>query len=375
MGRTGGWNGTPRACSTRGMMRQAISLRPGTSGEHRTSIQGLALIRSAGSGLDNIYVAKYDADHIPLWVAHMGGGAWLDHGSAVATGPSGECVAVGQFFGSGDFDPGPGVHTLTAIEESDVFVVKLDATGSLQWAVQLGDSLYDNALDVAVDALGNILVAGWFEDTVDVDPGPGVVYFNVNSWNGGFLIKLDPTGLSGGLLQLGYEVDRMIITPSGDIVAIGEIGGSMDADPGPGSLILNEDDGGVYMVQLVSYGDRSGRGSSALRSMAGVWSQLIWQWMPAAIRWSWDTSSARWTWTPVLERSPELRPVRTTTLIFYVKTGSLRRPGMGRDVRFGWYRSSNGHHAFRGRSRAHLGAVFGCGGHGPRTGELDEYFL
>src|SRR5687768_10998347 len=51
----------------------------------------------------------------------------------LALDPSGNLVTVGNFFGTTDFDPGPGTFNMTTT--GGVHVSKLDPSGNLMWAV------------------------------------------------------------------------------------------------------------------------------------------------------------------------------------------------------------------------------------------------
>gem|GEM_PF-419515 len=62
------------------------------------------------------------------------------------------------------------------------FLSQLDSVGNLLWTKQLGGSGTASATAIARDALGNLLVTGSLNGTVDFDPGPGT--FNLAS---GFL--------------------------------------------------------------------------------------------------------------------------------------------------------------------------------------------
>ncbi|MEO8590095.1 MAG: SBBP repeat-containing protein [Flavobacteriales bacterium] len=211
-----------------------------------------------GTGLgnvDNVFVAKYDSSMSPLWVAVMGGGTWLDHGAVVAPGPNGESVTLGQFQDSGDFDPGPGVTILTAVDASDVFCVKLDASGGLVWAVQFGDTAYDIPYDLAVDGSGNVLLGGRFIDTMDVDPGPDIQLMPPVAGSQGLLIKLNPQGELLWAVHMGYSVDQILPAPGGEILVRGSIATSMDADPGAGVVTLDQADGDNYLIRLDSGGN------------------------------------------------------------------------------------------------------------------------
>ena len=50
-------------------------------------------------------------------------------------------------------------------------MVKLDPAGNLVWTHRFGAGGTDAGYDVAVDADGNVIVTGYFENTVDFDPG------------------------------------------------------------------------------------------------------------------------------------------------------------------------------------------------------------
>jgi len=81
----------------------------------------------------------------------------------VAADPVGNVVIVGEFAGSLDFG-GPSGHLMSA--SSDVFVVKLDASGDNVWARAFGDADGELASSVAVDGTGDVFVSGNFQHTI-----------------------------------------------------------------------------------------------------------------------------------------------------------------------------------------------------------------
>ncbi len=75
---------------------------------------------------------------------------------------------AGYFSGTVDFGRGP----LTSAGISDVFVLKYDSAGVLQWSQRFGGTGADNARGLSVDSNGDVLVTGFFSATVDFGGGP-----------------------------------------------------------------------------------------------------------------------------------------------------------------------------------------------------------
>src|SRR6185436_11808193 len=87
---------------------------------------------------------------------------------------------VGDFRGTVDFDPGPGVLNVGSSGagiEYGMYMAKLNSAGQLQWVRSLiAPELMP--IEIAVDAAGNLIVANNFtalttDPPMDVDAGPG----------------------------------------------------------------------------------------------------------------------------------------------------------------------------------------------------------
>jgi hypothetical protein len=76
----------------------------------------------------------------------------------VLVGADDQPVVVGSFTGSATF----GNVTLTSVGGQDAFVAKLAANGNAVWAVSAGGPGDDEATDLAVDGAGNTVVTGTF---------------------------------------------------------------------------------------------------------------------------------------------------------------------------------------------------------------------
>jgi hypothetical protein len=127
------------------------------------------------------------------WATKTADGSSVPYGMAVDA--QGNSYITGAFQGTTDFDPGPGGVILTSAGMEDAFVAKLDPAGTVLWAFRFGDLYIDYGQAVAVDAAGDLYVAGRFQDTMDVDPGPGVYpLISPGSGTSGFVAKYTPVG-------------------------------------------------------------------------------------------------------------------------------------------------------------------------------------
>ena len=73
--------------------------------------------------------------------------------------------------------------------------MKTDSSGALQWAKAMGSSaIYDYGFSIDLDAAGNVYSAGYFGDTVDFDPGPGITPRISAGGLDGYISKLDNDG-------------------------------------------------------------------------------------------------------------------------------------------------------------------------------------
>ena len=116
-------------------------------------------------------------------------------GLELAVTASGNAVVVGHFRATVDFDPGPAVDLRTSEGEADMFIMQFSTDGEVDWAQTMGDSGYDEANLVRIDAHGNIHVAGGLQGVVDLDFGPGEFYLPIDvDSTSAFVMVLDSLG-------------------------------------------------------------------------------------------------------------------------------------------------------------------------------------
>lgn len=175
------------------------------------------------------------------WAKGMGGSG-NQEGHSVITDASGHIYSTGIFESTSDFDPGSGTQMLTSAGGDDVYISKLDPAGNLIWTKQLGTTTDEWALSITLDPDNNVIVTGFFEGTVDFDPGAGVYNLTSGGMEDVFIIKLDLNGnliwalTFGGIYDArGYSV---IADSFGNLYVTGYFTGNVDFDPGLGIFTM-----------------------------------------------------------------------------------------------------------------------------------------
>lgn len=101
----------------------------------------------------------------------------------------GHALAVGDFDGTLTFDPS---LPPTPPEDSDAFVAKVGADGSVVWTRTFGGPAWQLGQAIAEDSAQNVLVTGYYQDG-EMDFGSGVV-LPAGPHARGYVAKLTPSG-------------------------------------------------------------------------------------------------------------------------------------------------------------------------------------
>jgi hypothetical protein len=136
---------------------------------------------------------------------HQYGNAVEANGGIAVTG--GSVYVTGNIASGVDLNPGgAGGRLRMGKGDQDGFVLRLSTDGSYVWARQF-TTLSSGAIcipkSVAVDAAGNVYTSGSFYGTVDFDPGKGTLKLNSGSSSAGFVTKLNSCGNLVWARQLG----------------------------------------------------------------------------------------------------------------------------------------------------------------------------
>ena len=107
----------------------------------------------------DVFLAKYDAAGVLLWVRQAGGNL-IDEGMAVATDPANNVHLTGFFKRAARFGGAQiGSHS-PGLLDKDAFVASYDGSGQLRWAQSVGGAGTDQGFGIATDAAGNVFVTG-----------------------------------------------------------------------------------------------------------------------------------------------------------------------------------------------------------------------
>jgi len=185
------------------------------------------------------------------WAKQLGSN-WASHSKDIELDSLGNIYTVGNFFGTIDFDPGPGTSTLTSLGNSDAYVSKMDPMGNLLWAFGIGNTNDDYAYKIKIDKNNNVYIGGEFDGTVDFDPSSGV--YNLNSLNDkSFILKLNSHGNFIWAKQLhGYNFS---IDGNNNVITSTVFTGVIDFDPGAGIYNLNSSAGSIAISKIDSSGN------------------------------------------------------------------------------------------------------------------------
>ncbi|MCK4360004.1 MAG: SBBP repeat-containing protein [Candidatus Cloacimonetes bacterium] len=150
------------------------------------------------SGMEDIFVAKMNAEGNWQWAAKAGG-TDCDYGKAITIDNAGNSCVTGYFYDTATF----GSYSLTSSGDADIFVAKIDANGNWQWAIQAGGSVSDGGNGITIDDFGNSYVTGYFMLTATFGP---YSLTSSGSWDSDiFVAKMDVDGNWQWAIQAGGD--------------------------------------------------------------------------------------------------------------------------------------------------------------------------
>jgi phosphoribosylformimino-5-aminoimidazole carboxamide ribonucleotide (ProFAR) isomerase len=176
------------------------------------------------AGLEDIFLTKINADGSYGYTRTMGG-TDHDYGRSVAVDSSDNVYITGSFSGTADFDPGTETDNHTANGLGDIFLTKINYDGTYDLTETMGGTNQDFGRSVTVDDSINVYLTGYFQETVDFDPGTGTDSHTSNGLEDIFLTKfrmadfiVAPSSVTttGGGGTATFTV-RLLSEPSADV--------------------------------------------------------------------------------------------------------------------------------------------------------------
>jgi hypothetical protein len=179
----------------------------------------------------NIYLAKLDGDGNHVWSK-----LYYSCAASSAIGrmaPDHAVILLGQTNGTVDFGSGP----ITSKGSGDVILAKIDGNGTGVWAKSFGDAKNQMSSALAVDQLGNVMVAGINQGTINLGGGAITAVATIGD---GWIAKFDITGAhlwSRGLPsslpnQNGIAPSALAADSQGNMILAGNFSDEIDFGAG-----------------------------------------------------------------------------------------------------------------------------------------------
>jgi len=206
-----------------------------------------------------------------LWSQRHGGILHVG-GRAIALDPSGNIFVTGLFQSTADFGGGG----LVEVARGDIFLAKYNAGGDYIWSQSFGGGGLERSRAMAIDAWGNVVVTGFFQQTVDFGGGP------LTSAGSGdiFVVKYDSNGNhvwsqrfggSGSDTGISIAIDGV-----GNILVTGEFqntlsfgGGTLTSAGSWDAFVAKFGSGGAHLWSRSSGDTDLDRGSGVAVDMDG----------------------------------------------------------------------------------------------------------
>ncbi|WP_457065612.1 hypothetical protein [Hymenobacter sp. UYAg731] len=166
-GATGAWQWAVRAGGSENESAHDLVVDPVagalylTGSFDYTTVLGGTTLTSAGPA--DLYVGRLDLAGSWRWAVRAGGSTGNELSTDLALDGAGNPHICGSFSGTASFG---GLSVTAPLVVPDIFVAQLSPAGTWQWVEKVGGTYSDQASSMAIDAQGNITVAGYFESNL-----------------------------------------------------------------------------------------------------------------------------------------------------------------------------------------------------------------
>ncbi|MEX2483626.1 MAG: HYR domain-containing protein [Brumimicrobium sp.] len=176
------------------------------------------------------------------------GGDGANYGTSVTSDGAGNAYYCGYFEDEIDLDEAGGGFVLTTPNaNTDMFVSKLDPNGNFLWGRHFSSTGRNRAESITIDDNDNVYVTGYFEGTVDFDPGAGTSELTSMTDRDVFILKLNTDGdflwvkhFGGSSFALGLDIN---FSKLDNVLVSGIFAGNFTFDPSGQNIAINAANG------------------------------------------------------------------------------------------------------------------------------------
>ncbi|MEI6596207.1 MAG: SBBP repeat-containing protein [Bacteroidota bacterium] len=156
-----------------------------TSGAYQTTFAG---------GTYDAFIAKFNSYGARLWSTYYGGSG-ADYGQGISVDVGGNVLITGYTSSSSSIATS-GAFQTTFGGGNDAFIIKINTSGTLQWASYYGGGLNDIGRKITTDQLGNIFLVGGSNSSSGIATSGSFQSAIGGSYAGwdGFIVKFNSTG-------------------------------------------------------------------------------------------------------------------------------------------------------------------------------------
>ena len=208
---------------------------------------------NSGSSRKDVFISKLDNNGNVIWAKRGGSTTHDDTGYAISTLNNGSCIITGEFQGSADFD---GVSLTSSAGNKDIFVAKLDNSGTVVWVKKLGSTTKDDTgRGITTLSDGSSIVIGEFQGTANF----GGTNLNSEGNKDVFITKLDSNGnvvwanqIGGNNEDIGWGISSF---SDGSSIITGSFKSKVEFEIGSGDELTAVDLKDIFIAKLDSNGN------------------------------------------------------------------------------------------------------------------------
>ncbi len=227
-----------------------------------TGTQNFGGVTLTGQGLQDAFVAKYSPTGKLLWVDDLGGGGASATGTSIAVDANGNVYITGYFSGTVSLLGISGSSLSSSGGVANAFVYKLNSSGKIDFAADLGAGGFAEGTGIAVDSLGNIYTTGIFTGTANFSGGSGTD--DLSRPGTGYDVYVSKLNASGqyvfadalGVGDVTTSTAGIALDSSGNVYTTGSFDGTGNFNGGTGANSLNSTGGGenAFVSKLTTSG-------------------------------------------------------------------------------------------------------------------------